>query len=150
MANKRSEEFDTVLANHDLDCLIIGRTPVGIDASPRRLRETENIANSLFQLTTGINAYLMMACRRFSPHAVQVIVANSKESSIGNDVEWPLLCYQAQLSIGACAGQGLIYKTVDSWVDHKPDSLDSDLDARLVRTRFLQQHVAVFERRLRS
>lgn len=138
--------LDAIAANNRFDCLIIGRTQAGFFETPRRLRETETVVNSLFQVATGLEADLMMACRRFTPQALKMVRAGAEERSIGNDVEWPLLCHQAGLSVGSCTTDGLTYKTIEAWVNRQPDGLDYDLDAWLTRTQFLQQHVAVFER----
>ena len=139
-------ELGTIVANTQYDCLIVGRTPAEFARTPQRLQQPERLVNSIFQVSTGTDADLMMACRQLSPDALQLILKASREQTLGNDVEWPMLCHLAGLTVGGTSADGLRYETVETWLQDQTDQLDLDVDAWLTRIHLLNQHIAALQR----
>jgi hypothetical protein len=114
-----------LVAQPGVDCLVIGRAGSAFESEPERLRETERLINRAYTLMTGRDWDLMFAIRRLSRPAAQAIVRESREDSIANDVEWPLLAERLGLSLGYVAADGLYYRTMDGF-DAPTDTEDGD------------------------
>ena len=115
----------TLAAQSGVDCVVIGRTNGAFAREPRRLQETERLINRIYTLMTARDWDLMFAIRRLSRRAAEAIVHESREDSIANDVEWPLLAEQLGLSLGYVAAEGLYYRTMDGF-DAPADTEDGD------------------------
>lgn len=135
-------DLDRVLKELYLwDCLVVGRSQVGFDAAPKRLKLTEAIVNHIYQLMTGRNWDLMMAARGLSRAAAQHLVQESKVDTLGNDVAWPLMLEKSGFQIGYAQSEGLRYETDDVYVQGREDSLDGDPKSWMVRVYAANQHV---------
>jgi hypothetical protein len=122
-----SGELDDVLRRAgSVDCLVIGRGRKSWDALPRRLADTEAIVNEIYALITGRRWDLMMAARLLSRGAAEIIRHHSNVDTIGNDVDWPLLCEARGLSLDHVEAEGLIYRTNGDYAGNLKDSLDGD------------------------
>jgi hypothetical protein len=135
-------ELDRVLqiiCTHD--CTVIGRGPRSFGSLPDRLAKTEVIVNHIYKLVTGNAWDMLMAARGLSRGAAEVIVQYSTIDTIGNDVEWPLLCHSRGFSLQYVEAEGLIYKTNIDYALDREDSLDCDASAWATRMLIAKQHV---------
>lgn len=119
-----------------VECLVIGRGPKSWEALPRRLAETEAIVNEIYGLITGRRWDLMMAARLLSRGAAEIIRQHSKVDTVGNDVDWPLLCESRGLSLDHVEAEGLTYKTDADYARDLEDKLDGDPRAWSERMRY--------------
>mgnify|MGYP000114529167 CR=1 FL=1 len=100
------------------DVTIIGRTPRAFASHPRNMRETESMVNHIFALTTGHIWDMLAAARAFSRKAAQIIVDESKDDAISNDVSWPLLLLRKEgLSFDYLELNGFEYETADRFAN---------------------------------
>ena len=100
------------------DVTIIGRTPRAFASHPRTMRETEEMVNHIFALTTGHSWDMLAAARGFSRKAAQIIVDESKDDAISNDVSWPLLLLQREkLSFNYVKLEGFEFETANRFRD---------------------------------
>lgn len=135
-------ELDTVLQRAgSVECLVIGRGPKSWEALPRRLAETEAIVNEIYGLMTVRRWDLMMAARLLSRGAAEMIRRHSNVDTVGNDVEWPLLCEARGLSLEYVEAEGLTYKTDGDYARDLEDTLDGDPRAWAERMRYAWQMV---------
>lgn len=119
------EEVIAEIARHDL--LVLGRTPRAWATHPNYQRETEPLFNHTFALATGLEWDVGAGSRGLSRRAVEVLLALSREQTVGVDAEWPLLLLNRNrgatatgaptfgLSYRAC--EGLEFETADSFED---------------------------------
>lgn len=135
-------DLDAALAQAaSCECLVVGRGEISFAAAPRRLRETEVVTNHIFALTTGHAWDLMMAARCFSPAAARLVVAESQEETVGNDVAWPMQCELAGFSMGYVASDGLTYETNSVYAEDSRDAEDAEPAAWIQRVDYLKQQV---------
>ncbi len=135
-------ELDLVLARiKGSDCTVVGRGPKSFEALPKRLKETEKIVNHIFSLITGQRWDLMMAVRGLSRVAAELIVNESEVNTIGNDVDWPLLCKKNGLILDYIEAEGLTYKTEFDYANDLDDSQDQIPEAWALRVKLAYQHV---------
>jgi len=105
-----------VLASEaEADLLVVGRSPAALAREPQRLQQTERLVNHVHFLLTGADWDLMFAVRRLSPAAVGLIVSESREETLANDVEWPLLARRAGLRLGYARSDALFYRTIEEF-----------------------------------
>jgi hypothetical protein len=121
----RSEMYEVLSAQPEVQLLIIGRTAEAMAAVPQRLRDTETPVNRAYELLTGRTADLLFAVRRMDRKAAGDIVAHSRVDTIANDVDWPLLAEQRGHRVGYAAAHGLTYRTIDEY-GAAADSYDHD------------------------
>ena len=122
----RPDEVDLALTEPSADLLVVGRSPAALEASPQRLRETEVLINHIHSLMRPGRAWdLMFAVRRLSLEAAAAVVAFCRESTVANDVTWPLLVERYGLTVDYFAAEGLSYRTIHDF-DRGPDAHDSD------------------------
>jgi hypothetical protein len=133
-------ELRLALTN-EADFLIVGRSPRALEREPKRLQDTERLINHVYGLMTGRDWDLMFAVRRLSRRAAEAIVANGREDTIANDVEWPLLAEKLGLSLGYVAADGLFYRTIDEF-GAPADTLDGDALQWIRRIEIAAQHAA--------
>lgn len=108
---------------HDLT--VIGRSSAAFAASPARLRETERLVNHVYELITGRAWDLMFAVRVLSTTAVSLLADQCDETTLANDVVWPLLAEQHGLRLAYVAAGGLSYRTSQDF-DTPADERDGD------------------------
>ncbi len=101
----------------EADCTVVGKSPEALAVVPPHLRDTEAIVNHVFELVTGHKWELMSAVRGLSRRAAELIVRESTVGSIGNDVEWPLLCLRARLDVRYFESTALRYETLEGLSD---------------------------------
>ena len=128
------------------DCTVIGRGPNSFGALPKRLKETETIVNHIFSLVTGQRWDLMMAVRGLSRVAAELIVNESEVNTIGNDVDWPLLCRKNGLILDYIEAEGLKYQTEFDYANDLNDSQDQSPEAWALRMKLAYQHVVAMGR----
>lgn len=118
-------ELDAVLKRIEgSDCTVIGRGPVSTDSLPERLKATESIVNRVYGLVTGHCWDVMMGARGLSRAAAALICNESSVNTVGNDVEWPLLCRRGGLSLDYVEAEGLTYKTDEDYAFDREDGHD--------------------------
>lgn len=111
-------ELDAALAEvAGHDCLVLGRTPRAFLSHPAAQRETEALANRVFALASGLPWDVMAAARGLSRAAAELIVAESRDDSVGSDCSWPLLCRSAGLRPGYRETEGMEFETLDRLAD---------------------------------
>jgi len=123
------------------DCLVIGRSPDAFSAAPQRLRETEAVVNRIYALMTGRNWDLMMAARGFSRSGAELITRTCKEDTIGNDMAWPMLIEQADMTLGYLEADGLTYETNTVYANDQEDAEDADPEAWMLRVYAANQQI---------
>jgi hypothetical protein len=121
------EEVERVLAERDFEFLVVGRSTVAMGAAPERLRRTEEIVNHVYGLANGIADRwdLMIAMRLMTRDTAQLIVNESRDASITNDVTWPMLARAHGRSVGYAEGDGIRFLARDDFGgvdrrDHDP------------------------------
>jgi hypothetical protein len=129
----------------DHDLVIVGRSEVALQQSPRRLRDTERLINHLYELVTGDGCDVMFALRCMSRAAASRIVAHCQEDSAGNDVEWPLHLRTAGYSIGCFHSDHLEYRDRRDF-DAPSDERDLDPAQWIRRIEMASGHAQVFKR----
>jgi hypothetical protein len=139
-------ELDQVLGFlPDYDCSVIGRGPISTAALPARLRETERWVNHTFMLATGFPWDTLMAARGLSVAAATLIVTQSQVQTVGNDVDWPLLCIKHGLSMNYVEAEGLTYQTNRVYAADIDDDEDQDPGAWAMRIRLANQQVEAMQ-----
>lgn len=111
------DELATVIAAiPDYDLLVLGRTARAWATHPPYQTETEPLFNKVFALVTGLDWDVGAGSRGLSRRAVEILLAESREDSVGTDAEWPLLLLSRP---GFCVGhrpcEGLEFETADSF-----------------------------------
>jgi hypothetical protein len=111
-------ELDAAIAQiPGYDCLVLGRTPRAFQSHPAAQRETEALANRVFALAGGLPWDMMGAARGLSRAAAALIVAESRDETVGSDCSWPLLCRSAGMCMGYRETEGLEFETLDRFAD---------------------------------
>jgi len=138
----RPDEVAAALTGPTADLVVIGRSKAAMDASPRRLRETERVINHIYSLMRpGRDWDLMFAVRRLTREAAQLIVSSGREPTVANDVEWPLLVERHGLSVDYYAADGLSYRTIHEF-DRSADNCDGDPTEWIRRVEIAADHAA--------
>jgi hypothetical protein len=98
----------------DHDFTVFGRSARAFDSHPKVQRDTEIIINHAFALASGQHWDVCAAARGLSRAAVQTIVAECPDDTIGNDCSWPLTVQrQHDLSLAYAETEGLEFETPD-------------------------------------
>ncbi|RPE83355.1 hypothetical protein EDF28_1897 [Curtobacterium sp. PhB137] len=110
-------EAERTLARRDVDFLVVGRSAVAMEAASDRLRRTEEIVNHVYGLANGLaNRWdLMIAMRLMTRDTAQLIVDQSRDTSITNDVTWPMLVRARGASVGYVEGDGIRFLARDDF-----------------------------------
>ncbi len=108
-------ELDQVLAtlpNYDL--VLLGRTARAWATHPANQLETEGLVNRLVAHLYGELVDVCSGSRGLSRAAVQYLVEQSREQSVGTDAEWPLLLQlSGQYHCTEVLTEGLEFETGD-------------------------------------
>lgn len=111
------------------DLTVIGRSRTAMRREPRRLQATESVVNHAATLVLGLDPSepwdFMIATRLMSREAARLIVDRCTESSIANDVVWPLLARRHGLRLSYVAVDGMAYRYRDDY-ELGADSRDAD------------------------
>jgi hypothetical protein len=109
------QELDEVVADiTNYDLLVLGRTERAWDTHPAYQAETEPLFNRVFALVTGLHWDVGAGARGFSRRAVETLLQNTQEETVGTDAEWPLLLLkQDGYRTGFRACEGLEFETAD-------------------------------------
>lgn len=141
-----AEELDLVLERmKDTDLTVIGRGPKSFAALPKRLKDTESIVNHIFALITGLDWDLLMGSRGISRRAAELIVNESCADTVGNDMDWPLLCWKHGVNLDYVEAEGLTYQTEYNYAHNLEDSKDLDPEAWMLRMKLAQQNVEAMQ-----
>lgn len=139
-------ELDRILENiQHSDYTVIGRGPKAFSALPDRLREPEKIINHIFALTTGHQWDPSMGACAMSRKAAKIIVQKGTVETVGNDVEWPLLCLQNGLNVKQIEAEGLTYQTEENYAKNAQDTLDQDPTAWAFRMQLAYQQIQAMQ-----
>jgi hypothetical protein len=104
-------ELDEALAVAEgVDCLVVGRGPGALEASPAPLRETERLVNLAYERLTGNAWDLLSSVRVLSAAGADAVVGRSTVDTIATDVDWPLRCAADGLRVGYHVGAHLTYR----------------------------------------
>jgi len=111
------DEVERTLARRDADLRVIGRSAVAMEAAPDRLRRTEEIVNHVYRLANGLTQRwdLMIAMRLMTRDTAQLIVDLSRDTSITNDVTWPMLVRSRGASVGYVEADGIRFLARDDF-----------------------------------
>lgn len=141
-AEARPDEVHAALTDPTADLVVIGRSPAALDASPRRLRDTEVVINHIYSLMRPGRPWdLMFAVRRLTREAAQMIVSFCREPTVANDVVWPLLVERHGLTVDYFAADGLSYRTIQDF-DQSTDGRDRDPYEWIRRVEIAADHAA--------
>ncbi len=112
-------ELDQVLREvQEYDFLVLGRTPEAFASHPPDQTLTESLANTVFNLATGLGWDIAAASRGLSARAVCYLLDHSQEATFGTDAEWPMLLRHAgTFRIGYRECDGLGFETADAYPD---------------------------------
>jgi hypothetical protein len=112
------------------DLVVIGRSEAAFAREPRRLQATEGVVNHTATLLLGADVTagetwdFMIAMRLMTRECARLIVEESTEESIANDVAWPLLAHQRGMRLAYIGVDGLAYRFRDDFgaaVDARDD-----------------------------
>lgn len=108
-------ELDRVIAAiPEYDLLVLGRTERAWATYPGYQADTEPLFNRVFALATGLAWDVGAGSRGLSRRAAELLLARSREPTVGVDAEWPLLLHrQDGLHLGHYPCEGLEFETVD-------------------------------------
>ena len=85
---------ETLAHASDADLTVVGRSPEAFAREPARLHATEGAVNRAASLALGLPSQelwdFMIAIRLMSRRTAQLLVDECGETSIANDVAWPL------------------------------------------------------------
>jgi hypothetical protein len=111
------------------DFVVIGRSPAAFAREPRRLQATEGPVNHVAALALGLDPGagwdFMIATRLMTRAAARLLVEESREDSIANDVEWPLLLRRRARTLAHLGVDGLAYRFRDDF-SSASDTRDDD------------------------
>jgi hypothetical protein len=112
-------ELDQVLREvREYDFLVLGRTPEAFASHPPDQTLTESLANTVFNLATGLGWDIAAASRGLSARAARYLLDHSQEATFGTDAEWPMLLRHAgTFRIGYRECDGLGFETADAYPD---------------------------------
>lgn len=100
------------------DCTVLGRTPRAFVSHPQLQRDTEQLANQVFLLVSGLNWDIGAAARGLSRRAAEAILRDCPIETIGTDAAWPLFVLQhGAFQVGYVATEGLEFETPDRMQD---------------------------------
>ncbi|MEJ7650905.1 MAG: hypothetical protein WKF57_17985 [Nakamurella sp.] len=121
------DKVEACLTEHDDDLIVVGRSLAAMAEAPQRLRLTEELVNHVYGLANGLDERwdLMIAMRLMTRGAARTIVAHSRETSIANDVTWPMLAAARGGAVGYFEGDGIRFLARD---DFGQDGDHRDLD----------------------
>lgn len=110
-------EVEACLSERGHDLVVVGRSPAAMAAAPERLRATEELVNRVFALAIGLEARwdLMIAMRLLTRQTARLIVAETRETSIANDVAWPLLVRARGGTLGYAEADGIRFLARDDF-----------------------------------
>jgi len=111
------QELEKVLQEMpEYDFLVLGRTPEAFASHPPDQTLTESLANTVFNLTTGLGWDIVAASRGISARAARWLLGHSREATFGTDAEWPMLLRQAgEFHLGYRECDGLGFETADAY-----------------------------------
>lgn len=103
-----------------VDLTVIGRSPTAFANEPQRLKDTESVVNHTASLIIGRHAAIerwdfMIAVRLMTRATAQLIVEQSTQDGISNDVDWPLLALRHDLRVSYVGVDGLAYRFRDDF-----------------------------------
>jgi hypothetical protein len=109
------QELAEVIASiPNYDLLVLGRTTRAWATHPPYQAETEPLFNKVFALVTGLPWDVGAGSRGFSRRAAGLVLAHSREQTIGVDAEWPLLLLgQDSFRVDHRLCEGLEFETAD-------------------------------------
>lgn len=100
------------------DLTVIGRTPRAFASHPHVQAETEAIVNRVFATLSGYQWDITAATRGLSRRAAELIVAESKDDSLGVDGSWPLFLQgKGGFRLGYVETEGMEFETADRYQD---------------------------------
>lgn len=129
------------------DLTVIGRSRDAFQREPQRLRATEGVVNHTASLVLGTAATagetwdFMIAMRLMTRDCAQLIVDESAEDSIANDVTWPLLAHTHGMKLAYLGVDGLAYRFRDDF-GATADARDGDADEWIKRLEIAAQHAS--------
>lgn len=143
-AARDPDELTTAMTpGGDADLTVIGRSPRAFAEEPRRLRDTEGVVNHLASLIFGPAETqewdFMIAVRLMTRATAQVIVEESTQDSISNDVDWPLLARKRGLRVSYLGVDGLAYRFRDDFAADA-DNRDAEPGEWIRRLQIAAQH----------
>lgn len=111
------DEVETCLTARDDDLLIVGRSVAAMAEAPERLRLTEELVNRVYGLANGLEERcdLMIAMRLMTRETARTIVTHSRETSVANDVTWPMLVRARGGAVGYFEGDGIRFLARDDF-----------------------------------
>jgi hypothetical protein len=111
------EEMDDVAAAVPAyDLLVLGRTARAWATHPPYQAKTEPLFNKVFALVSGLDWDIGAGSRGVSRRAAGLLLAGSREDSVGTDAEWPLLLMaHAGFHLGHRLCEGLEFETGDAF-----------------------------------
>ena len=113
------------------DLVVIGRAEEAFAREPLRLQATEGVVNRTAALVLGSIVPegetwdFMIAMRLMTRDCARLIVEESTEESIANDVAWPLLAHRHGLRLAYAGVAGLAYRFRDDF-GAEVDARDAD------------------------
>ena len=112
-----------------VDLVVVGRSPAAFAREPRRLQATESVVNHAAALVMGRDPQdswdFMIATRVMTREVAQLVVDESGEESIANDVAWPLLAHRRGRVVAYRGVEGMAYRFRDDF-DAQDDARDDD------------------------
>ena len=133
IASYADELSDVIAQITRYDLLVLGRTPRAFDTHPQAQQDTERLATHAFELAWGAPWDITAGSRGLSRCAIETLLAESRELSVGNDGEWPLVIRRHPgLRIGYQETEGLEFETADRYADEiaQVGSLEAWLSAK--------------------
>jgi hypothetical protein len=127
------------------DLTVIGRNDEAFAREPQRLQATEGVVNHAAALllgsiaTAGENWDFMIAMRLMTRDCARLIVEQSTEESIANDVAWPLLARKNGMRLAFIGVAGLAYRFRDDF-GAAADARDGDPAEWIRRLEIAAQH----------
>lgn len=141
------ELIEAMTPKADVDLTIIGRSQKVFAREPERLKATEGVVNHTVSLLLGRDVVasdpwdFMIAMRLMTRSCAELIVQQSTEESIANDVAWPLLAHQHGMRLGYVAVNGLAYRFRDDY-DATRDARDNEPSEWIRRLEIAGQHAS--------
>lgn len=135
----------------DVDLTVIGRSAPAFAREPQRLQATESVVNRTASLLLGAEVIardpwdFMIAIRLMTRACAELIVEESREESIANDVAWPLLAHRRGKKLGYVAAEGLAYRFRDDF-GAGADERDGEPSEWIRRLEIAAQHATAMRR----
>ena len=144
-ATDERELSDAMTPREGVDMSVVGRSPAAFAREPRRLQATESVVNHAAALAMGRDPQdswdFMIATRLMTREVAQLIVDESGEDSIANDVAWPLLAHRRGRVVGYRGVDGMAYRFRDDF-DAQDDARDDDPVEWILRLEIAGRHAA--------